>query len=277
MQALMAFILVLPSTAQTSNSTNEKEVLVLLNTSMGDIKVALYNQTPKHRDNFVKLVNDGFYNGVLFHRVISEFMIQGGDPESKNPSPGQVLGNGGPGYTTPAEFVDSLYHIKGALAAARQGDQVNPERASSGSQFYIVQGKKFTEDQLKNFEEQINNQRKNQILAMLLDNPQNARLKRQLEGYVKIGNQSELNFMLQQLGPTLEEELNKQGKFFYTPEAIKIYTEQGGTPHLDGAYTVFGQVVEGLDVVDKIAGVATGQGNRPTEDVKVIKAKVVKK
>lgn len=277
LHVLMLLTLVTQGFTQSSNTRTEKEVLVLLTTSKGDIKLALYNQTPKHRENFVKLVNEGFYDGLLFHRVMENFMIQGGDPESKNAQPAQRLGTGGPGYTVEAEFVDTLYHFKGALAAARQPDQVNPNRESSGSQFYIVQGNKFSPDQLNGFEEQINKQRKNQILSLLLQNPENDKLKRMLEGYVKVGNQNELNFMLQRLEPTLEQELEKQGKFAYSEEAKKTYQELGGAPHLDGGYTVFGYVVEGLDVVDKIAAVATDGSNRPNEDVKIIKAKVVKK
>jgi len=185
----------------------EKEILVLISTDYGDIKVKLYNETPLHRDNFVKLVKEGFYDGTLFHRVIKSFMIQGGDPDSKNAQPGKRLGNGGPGYTVPAEFNPKLFHKKGALAAARQGDGVNPDRRSSGSQFYIVQGRVLTTEQVAAFSE----------------------------------------------------------------EKKKAYTTVGGTPQLDNAYTVFGEVVEGLDLVDKIASVEVNRigVDRPIADVKV--------
>jgi peptidyl-prolyl cis-trans isomerase B (cyclophilin B) len=169
-----------------------KETVVLLQTTMGDIKLKLYNETPLHRDNFIKLVQEGYYDGLLFHRVIKNFMIQGGDPNSRNAQPGQMLGNGGPEYTIPAEILPQFTHKKGSLAAARMGDQVNPNRESSGSQFYIVHN----------------------------DN---------------------------------------------------------GTPHLDGAYTVFGETIEGFDVIDKIAAVKTAMADRPVEDVKIIKASIVKK
>lgn len=188
-----------------------KDTYVKIETSMGNIVVKLYNETPKHRDNFIKLVREGVYDGLLFHRVIKNFMIQGGDPNSRTAKPGQMLGDGTLGYTIPAEFVQGLYHKKGALAAARQGDQVNPKKESSSCQFYIVQGDKWTLDRLK---------------------------------------------MLEQ----------RMGKTF-SDEQIKMYTTVGGTPFLDGDYTVFGEVVEGLDVVDKIAAVQCGAADRPVQDV----------
>lgn len=202
------------------NTYTEKRTKVKIETSMGTIVVELYNETPKHRDNFIKLVQKGFYDGTLFHRVIREFMIQGGDPDSKNAKKGAILGNGGPGYTIPAEFKSHLFHKKGALAAARLGDDINPKKESSGSQFYIVQGRKFTVDQLKMYEVRLNTK--------------------------------------------------------FSEEQIKAYTTVGGAPHLDGSYTVFGQVVNGLDVVDKIASVPTDQYDRPLEDVKVLSMKILK-
>lgn len=193
-------------------SCRGKERMVLISTEFGDIKVKLYNETPQHRDNFIKLAEQGFFDGTLFHRVIREFMVQGGDPNSKNASPDQQLGNGGPGYTIPAEIVPGLYHKKGVLSAARLGDQINPKRESSGSQFYLVQGKKWTDQELSMFE---------------------------------------------QRGLKL------------TPEQKEAYKTIGGTPHLDGSYSVFGEVVEGLDVVDKIAATPTGPNDRPQKDVKM--------
>lgn len=192
-------------------SCQPKDRMATISTPMGNIKVKLYNQTPKHRDNFVKLAEQGFYNGTLFHRVMPQFMIQGGDPDSKNAQPGQMLGNGGPGYTLPAEFVPELIHKRGALAAARLGDQQNPERQSSGSQFYLVQGKLWTDQEMDQIE--------------------------------------------QQRGIKL------------TPEQREIYKKQGGVPFLDTQYTVFGEVVEGLEVIDKITAVPCDQMNRPTQDV----------
>ena len=194
-----------------SQETN-KETMVIISTSFGDMKVKLYDETPQHRDNFIKLAKEGFYDDLLFHRVIKQFMIQGGDPDSKNAQSGQHLGAGGPGYTVPAEFNPELIHKKGALAAARTGDQINPQRASSGSQFYIVQGQPLAE--------------------------------------------AELDYLSTRTGVQ------------YTPEQKEIYTTVGGTPFLDMQYTVFGEVVEGLDVIDKIAAVQTAPGDRPIQDVK---------
>lgn len=199
---------------------------VLMQTSMGDITLRLSDSTPLHRDNFLKLVKQGFYDSVLFHRVINNFMIQAGDPTSKTAPAGKPLGGGGPGYTVPAEFRPSLFHKKGALAAARQGDDVNPEKASSGSQFYIAQGKTFTDgglDSLETF---------------------------RLRGRKIPADQRE------------------------------IYKTIGGTPHLDQGYTVFGEVIKGIEVIDKIAAVPTSRAadrDRPIDDVKIIKAKLVKR
>lgn len=196
--------------------TAPERCLVEIETDFGTMTAELYNDTPKHRDNFVKLAEEGYYNDLLFHRVISGFMIQGGDPQSRNAPAGKQLGMGGPSYQVPAEFVDSLFHIKGALAAARTN---NPEKKSSGSQFYIVQG-----------------------------------------------------------GPVKEEVLNQiEGMkgFHYNPEQRKEYLELGGTPHLDRDYTVFGRVIKGLDIIDKIAATQTGQADRPVKDVKM-KIRVIK-
>ncbi|MDX1940160.1 MAG: peptidylprolyl isomerase [Saprospiraceae bacterium] len=186
-------------------------------TDYGVMKVMLYNETPKHRDNFIKLVNKDYYNDLLFHRVINSFMIQGGDPDSKTATPEQLLGGGGPGYELDAEI--KLPHVKGALAAARLSDQVNPERKSSGSQFFIVHGRPFTDEEL------------------------NA--------------------------------IQMQNNISFSEEQLKFYKETGGAPFLDGQYTVFGQVVEGVDVLDKIAAVPTGTADRPIRDLKM-KIRIVK-
>lgn len=187
--------------------------LIEITTDYGVMMAELYDATPQHRDNFLKLAGEGYYDGLLFHRVIDGFMIQGGDPNSRNAAPGVALGSGGPGYMVPAEFVDSLIHIRGAIAAARTGDGVNPERKSSGSQFYIVQGSPVD----------------NSMLDML----------------------------------------EKRKGFKYTPEQRAAYLEQGGTPFLDRDYTVFGRVISGLDVIDKIARVQKDARDRPKEDVKM--------
>ncbi|HOS15488.1 MAG TPA: peptidylprolyl isomerase [Bacteroidales bacterium] len=211
-----------PSWAESLEKPKKtKEIMIEITTNKGVFVVKLYNETPLHRDNFVKLVNEKYYDSLLFHRVIQGFMIQGGDPESRHAVSEQMLGNGGPDYTIPAEFNASIIHKKGALAAARTADNINPKKESSGSQFYIVQGKTYDSNQLKNI--------------------------------------------------SLRNNIN------YTDQQKEIYQTIGGTPHLDGAYTVFGEVIQGLDIIDTIAAVATNQANRPLEDIRIISMKIVKK
>ena len=200
----------------TTETKNNKMTQILIKTSMGDITIALYNETPLHRDNFIKLVKESYYDGVLFHRIIKGFMIQTGDPDSKTAKPGQRLGMGGPAERIPAEFVPTLFHKRGAVAAARDN---NPAKASSGSQFYIVDGDIFPQDKL------------DMIAA-------------------------------------------RTGKTF-SPEQVQAYTTIGGAPFLDGDYTVFGEVVSGMEVVDKIAAQAKDGNDRPLEDIKIISAKII--
>lgn len=210
------------ATAKNGKSTTTKqrvmikpptECLVEIQTNFGNMVVKLFDETPKHRDNFFKLAEAGFYDDLLFHRVIDGFMIQGGDPESRDAKPGAHLGSGGPGYKIPAEFNEQLVHTKGMLAAARQGDQVNPQRASSGSQFYIVQGKPLNENEIASIERRMG--------------------------------------------------------LHYSDVQKEAYRELGGTPFLDGQYTVFGEIISGMEVIDKIAEVKTNAANRPLEDVKM--------
>lgn len=201
-----------------------KSVEVLLETDMGDIRIVLSDSTPLHRDNFVRLVEEGYFDSLLFHRVIENFMIQGGDPDSRYAEPGARLGEGGPDYTVPAEFrYPELVHRRGVLAAAREGDDVNPLRASSGSQFYIVWGRVFTDEQLDK----------------------------------------------------VQRRLDERGGVTLTPEVREIYRTEGGCPHLDGSYTVFGMVVEGLDTVEAIQRVETDDNDRPLRDVRILRASVV--
>lgn len=231
MKLLLTIIIVLISSitinGQTTQNVHDEDikatagnVRVKIQTRLGDIVLRLYDATPIHRDNFVKLVKEGYYNGTLFHRVIKDFMIQGGDPDSKGASAEKQLGDGSPAYTLEAEIKDGLYHKRGALAAAREGDSVNPERRSSGSQFYIVWGRTFSSRQIEYLSEK-----------MKKDHPET-------------GGMTEM----QQL----------------------LYSTVGGTPHLDGQYTVFGEVEEGLDVVDKIQSSPTGPNDRPIDDIEMI-------
>lgn len=254
---------------------NQPETLVLIKTNKGNIKIKLYNETPLHRDNFIKLVKEGFYEDLLFHRVMKGFMVQGGDPESKNAAPDAKLGMGGPGYTVKAEFLPELIHKKGALAAARQPDNINPEKESSGSQFYLVQGRTYTTEELQNMVNSRNQQLGNQVYSEILNNPENARIKKMIDGYQKVGNQKELQFMMQQMAPAVEKAIKERG-FSYTEEQIKTYTTIGGTPFLDGLYTVFGEVVEGLEVIDKIAEAKVNAANKPDEPI-TMSMKIVKK
>jgi len=197
-----------------NNTSPGNKILII--TSMGNINIMLYDETPAHKANFLKLAEDNFYDNILFHRVIPNFMIQAGDPHSRSANPGERLGSGNPGYTVPAEFSPSLFHKKGSVAAARLPDNVNPGKESSGSQFYIVQGEKYSADQLDSL-------------------------------------------------------VNKGYHRPFTDEEIRVYTTIGGTPFLDNSYTVFGEVVEGFEVVERIATVATDSNNRPVTDVKIIK------
>ena len=201
------------ATEPKEEETKEKTTMVIISTDLGEMKAVLYNETPLHKENFIKLAKEGYFDGCLFHRVIDGFMIQGGDPDSKTAKPGQMLGQGGPGYTIPAEFKQKLIHKKGALAAARMADQMNPQKASSGSQFYIAQGKSYTEN--------------------------------------------ELNMLSSRMGKAF----NKQ--------QMEAYTTVGGVPFLDYEYTVFGEVVEGLEVIDKIAAVEKDRRDRPVQDIKM--------
>ncbi|MBQ0070069.1 MAG: peptidylprolyl isomerase [Bacteroidales bacterium] len=257
---------------QQNNTTvdNEKRTQVEIKTSLGDIVVELYNETPKHRDNFLKLVKEGYYDGVLFHRVIKDFMIQTGDGSSKNAKKDDMLGAGDLNYTIPAEFVyPKFFHKKGALAAARTGDQVNPERASSGSQFYIVTGRVCNEDEMRMMEQRLEYGKKQSIFQSLAMQHRDEIIEMQ-----RNGDQAGLEKLQNELIPLVEAEYAKDPAKF-TEEQRQTYSTIGGAPHLDGQYTVFGEVVKGLDIVDKIQNVTTGVNDRPVDDVKIISAKVL--
>lgn len=232
---------------------------LVLNTEHGVIRIRLYDETPEHRDNFLKLVEEGYYEDLLFHRVIKNFMIQGGDPESRKAVIGARLGNGGPGYTLPAEIVPGLFHKKGALASARMGDNVNPEQRSSGSQFYIVHGTVLNDEQLNESEKRINNMRLQNMFFRILETEKAAAFEKDdpvdMDFITKISQEKAL------------EEFQGMEPFAFTPEQREVYKTIGGAPHLDGSYTVFGEVVEGFDVIDKIAAQPVDANNRPVGDV----------
>ncbi len=282
--SVLAFCFVILISCSNTNTTNkknkskkkEKTYFVLVETPYGNMKLKLYNETPLHRDNFIKLVNEEFYDSLLFHRVMNEFMIQGGDPESKGAKQDARLGNGGPGYKINAEFIPTAYHKKGALAAARESDQVNPDKKSSGSQFYIVHGKTFSADDLKNMEKKINFPKKQELVYSYIEKPENAALKQKLDSLQRIRATMELNNTYQNISLKLEKEYNNLDLFKYTPEQVEAYTTIGGTPHLDQNYTVFGEVIEGLNVIDSIAIQKADRNNRPLENI-IMKMKVVRK
>ena len=270
----LAFIALTACNAGSKRQTNhhmenEKRTLVKLETTMGNITVALYNETPKHRDNFIKLVKEGVYDSTLFHRVIKQFMIQAGDPDSKNASDTAKLGSGDVGYTIPAEFNPKFFHKKGVLAAARQGDDVNPEKASSGCQFYIVTGRKFTEPQLLGMENKINEQRE----EALFDSLARQHMK-EIYKMRKAGDNAGLLELQDTLEAQARELADKEEKFRFTPEQIKAYSTIGGAPHLDGSYTVFGEVTEGMEVVDNIEIAKTNRADRPIENIRILKASI---
>lgn len=270
----LAFIALTACNAGSKRQTNhhmenEKRTLVKLETTMGNITVALYNETPKHRDNFIKLVKEGVYDSTLFHRVIKQFMIQAGDPDSKNASDTAMLGSGDVGYTIPAEFNPKFFHKKGVLAAARQGDDVNLEKASSGCQFYIVTGRKFTEPQLLGMENKINEQRE----EALFDSLARQHMK-EIYKMRKAGDNAGLLELQDTLEAQARELADKEEKFRFTPEQIKAYSTIGGAPHLDGSYTVFGEVTEGMEVVDNIEIAKTNRADRPIENIRILKASI---
>ena len=270
----LAFIALTACNAGSKRQTNhhmenEKRTLVKLETTMGNITVALYNETPKHRDNFIKLVKEGVYDSTLFHRVIKQFMIQAGDPDSKNASDTAMLGSGDVGYTIPAEFNPKFFHKKGVLAAARHGDDVNPEKASSGYQFYIVTGRKFTEPQLLGMENKINEQRE----EALFDSLARQHMK-EIYKMRKAGDNAGLLELQDTLEAQARELADKEEKFRFTPEQIKAYSTVGGAPHLDGSYTVFGEVTEGMEVVENIEIAKTNRADRPVENIRILKASI---
>ena len=250
--------------------TNETQVL--MKTSLGNIKLKLYNETPQHRDNFIKLVKEGTYNGLLFHRVIKDFMIQGGDVTSKDAPMSKQLGAGDLGYTVPAEFVYPKYfHKKGALSAARTSDEVNPEKESSASQFYIVTGKIYSDSELAQMEKQKEGRLKQSIFARL--QKENAA---KIKAAYQSGDKAELAIIRDTLvGNTELEAEKRKEEAKLTPEQREAYNTLGGVPFLDNEYTVYGEVVEGLDVVDAIQNVKTNRQDRPLENVVIESVEII--
>jgi peptidyl-prolyl cis-trans isomerase B (cyclophilin B) len=245
--------------------SQKKDHVVTIKTKFGDMVAILYDETPKHKANFIKLAKEHFYDSLIFHRVIEGFMIQGGDPESKKAQPGQRLGNGGPGYTIDSEIDSTLFHEKGALSAARLSDQANPTKASSGSQFYIVQGKKFTANEIK-----LDPKKFNMALQQFFQNPENKLYYDTIGQLYQARDAKAYEAYIARLKPVVENQLGIKVEKEVTSEMIQAYTTVGGTPNLDGQYTVFGKVIKGLDVIDKIAAQPKDGADRPTEDIRMM-------
>ena len=246
-----------------AQNNGDKRPLVLIKTDFGEMKVALYNETPKHRDNFLKLAKGGFFDSLLFHRVIRDFMIQGGDPDTRHALPGQKLGNGGPGYDLDNEIQPNIIHKKGALAAAREGDQINPKKKSSGSQFYIVQGLVFPVSNLLALEDEGNKKLSQRIMNQLAVAKSDS-----LKYYQQTNNKISFDKLVAKLQAAAMDSVGR-APFKFTDTQKQVYTTIGGTPHLDGNYTVFGEVIKGLDVIDKIIVQPRDASDRPLKNVRM--------
>lgn len=264
------------SFAGNSDKKNNEGTIIIIETTYGKIKIKLYEETPLHRDNFLKLARERYFDSLLFHRVIKGFMIQGGDPDSRNATRGQSLGMGSPGYTIKAEIKNNFIHKKGALAAARTGDQMNPLKESSGSQFYIVQGTTISDEMLDATERHFYEKRKGEVLNAFLMKPENAPILANIRDLRDKQRTEEFNMRIDSIVNTLSSVIGSVSDVKYTPLQREQYKKMGGTPHLDREYTIFGEVFEGLDIVDKIASVATDGQSRPLEDIR-IKVVIAKK
>ena len=263
----MSVMLILISNYYFAQTLSKETVLI--ETSFGNMKVKLYNETPLHKANFLKLVNQHFYDSLLFHRIIEGFMIQGGDPYSKHADAFTLLGDSDLHYTIPAEFNPNLFHKKGVICAARNGDDVNPKKASSAVQFYIVQGKVRNEDDFKKFEKRINKDLVSKLNADRLSMPENAILKQQIEIFKAQKNQDSLLVYNKKLDDLIAVDYEKATKYVISKAHKDVYRTIGGTPHLDNNYTVFGEVIDGIDVIDKIAKEKTNKDDRPLTNIRM--------
>jgi len=260
---LISLVLIISCNSPRGN----ENTTVSIKTSLGDIKIKLYDETPIHRDNFIHLVNSGFYDGISFHRVIKSFMIQAGDPDTKSPKPASFP-DSLKTYTLPAELNNLYFHKKGALAAARQGNDVNPEMRSSGTQFYIVQGVKITEDDLNMAEQRINSNLKQSRFNGFI---------KEISDSTRLAGKVFTDAEIQEIASIKMFQYLSFFKDYKIPEEQRsIYKTSGGTPRLDGTYTVFGEVVEGMEIIDKIAEVSTDTGDKPVTDIKILRMKIVK-
>ncbi|MES2678722.1 MAG: peptidylprolyl isomerase [Bacteroidota bacterium] len=265
---ISTLIILITIRGQVYPQTLGKET-VLIQTSYGNMKVKLYEETPLHKANFLKLIKGNFFDSLMFHRVINNFMIQGGDQLSKKAKPGDSLGHGDIGYTVPSEINEKLIHKKGTLCAAREGDDINPKFESSASQFYLVMGKKRTAEDLRKYEERINKTRYTNCARTLMKTDTGKILKQaynRLKAENKPDSAALINSRIESL---ILYEYSKTPAYKFNEHQTAVYTSVGGTPHLDGTYTVFGEVIEGLEVIDKIAAVKTDQRDRPLQDIRM--------
>lgn len=242
---------------------------IALETAYGTIKIKIYNETPKHKANFLKLVNEHFFDSLMFHRVINNFMIQGGDPLSKKAKPGDSLGHGDIGYTVPAEFDPRLFHKKGTLCAARESDDINPQKASSASQFYLVMGKKRTMEDLAKYEDRINKAHYNNCALEFMKTDYGKQLKSTYNRFKSENKPDSAALLNTKIEEAIKAEHLKTPEYKFGKEQIAAYTTIGGTPHLDGTYTVFGEVIEGIEIIDVIAGQPTDKRDRPLVDIRM--------
>jgi cyclophilin family peptidyl-prolyl cis-trans isomerase len=264
MMRFFSVIVILICFIFVSGCGQDSDYVVTIKTKYGDMVAILYDETPKHKENFIKLANEHFFDSTLFHRVIEGFMIQGGDPESKTAVAGQPLGRGGPGYTIDAEFNPKLIHERGALSAARLSDEQNPTKASSGSQFYIVQGTKMTEEELKH-----DAQKFDQALQQFFQNAANRPVYDSLVALYQSGDINSYQAYMMKLKPRVEQATGISTSREVSAEKLQVYTTVGGAPSLDGGYTVFGKVIKGMEVVDKIAAAEKSPADRPVIDIRM--------
>lgn len=264
--AFLLITMLIPSFSFGYTKDSISETKVIITTQYGTIKIKLYNETPLHRNNFIKLTKSRYFDSLMFHRVIENFVIQGGDPDSRNAKPGIELGNGGPGYTIPAEFNAKLFHKKGVLAAARDSDLENPLQASAGSQFYIVHGKIHTDSSLDVQAKRITRLR---LFNAIVNREENKKFTDKYPVFVKADQKDSMKYIDNIINKQVDAELPNAPVYTFTQEQIKTYKSIGGTPHLDNSYTIFGEVYEGLEVIDKIARQKTDKNDRPLKDVRM--------
>ncbi|MBA3682369.1 MAG: peptidylprolyl isomerase [Bacteroidetes bacterium] len=269
MKNIISLIFALNAVLLSVNAQTLSKETVIIETDYGKMKIKLFEETPLHKANFLKLVKQKVFDSLLFHRVINEFMIQGGDLLSKKAKRGDSLGHGDMGYTIPAEINPKLIHKKGVLAAARESDDINPKFESSAAQFYIVMGKKKTIEDLKKAEDRINKAHYNNCAGAFMKTDEGKQLKKRYDRLKTENNTDSAVFVNAQIEAFIKTEHLRTPEYKFNQQQIDTYTTVGGTPHLDGTYTVFGEVIEGMEVIDKIAAAKKDSRDRPLEDIRM--------